>query len=143
MQASREDDLDTVMSLMTDDVVFLTPGNPPMGRNNFAAGSKAMAGKIRIEGQPKILEITVTGDLAVCWTGLLAATGLMAAVQWYRTPLPNLNVIVPGRLYRSGYPRYRDLALAQPRLKLRTVVNLDGGNEASDGKGYQVVKGSD
>jgi uncharacterized protein (TIGR02246 family) len=70
MQASREGDLDTVMSLMTDDAIFLTPGNPPMRREEFIAASRSLAGKIRIEGQPDILEITVTGDLAICWNRL-------------------------------------------------------------------------
>jgi uncharacterized protein (TIGR02246 family) len=40
VKASREGDLATVMNLMTEDVVFLTPGNPPMRREEFEAGSK-------------------------------------------------------------------------------------------------------
>ncbi|HTH53644.1 MAG TPA: SgcJ/EcaC family oxidoreductase [Edaphobacter sp.] len=70
MQASREDDLDTVLGLMTEDVVFLTPGNPPMRRKDFAAASKRMIGKVRIDGVSEIQEITVTGDLAFCWNRL-------------------------------------------------------------------------
>lgn len=70
LQASREGDLATVMNLMTEDVVFLTPGNPPMSRADFEARSKAMTGKVSIEGKPEVKEITVVGDIALCWNYL-------------------------------------------------------------------------
>lgn len=70
MKASQEGDLATLMNLMTEDVVFLTPGNPPMRRDDFEARSKSMAGKIRIEGKSEVQEITVTGDIAICWNYL-------------------------------------------------------------------------
>lgn len=70
LQASREGDLATVMNLMTEDVVFLTPGNPPMSRGDFESRSKAMAAKVSIEGKPEVKEITVAGDIAICWNYL-------------------------------------------------------------------------
>ena len=70
LQASREGDLATVMNLMTEDVVFLTPGNPPMSRDEFESRSKAMKGKVSIEGKPEIKEITLLGDTAICWNYL-------------------------------------------------------------------------
>jgi uncharacterized protein (TIGR02246 family) len=71
LRASAEDDLDTVLSLMAEDVVFLRPGQPPMrGRDSYAAASKAMAGKIKIEGHPDIQEIQIAGDFACCWNHL-------------------------------------------------------------------------
>ncbi len=70
LEASRAGDLDTILNLMTEDVVFLTPGNPPMHRQDFIAGSKSMAGKVTIEGHSEVQEITVTGDQAICWTNL-------------------------------------------------------------------------
>lgn len=71
MKASAENDLDTVLSLMADDVVFLLPGQPPMrGRAAFAAASKSMEGKVRFVGKPDIQEITVSGDYAFCWNYL-------------------------------------------------------------------------
>ena len=77
LQASREGDLPTVMNLMTEDVVFLTPGNPPMSRADFEARSKSMTGKVSIEGKPEIKEITVFGDTAICWNYLeITATPL-------------------------------------------------------------------
>ena len=42
MRASRAGDTATVLSLMTDDVVFMTPGREPFGKEAFAAASAAM-----------------------------------------------------------------------------------------------------
>jgi uncharacterized protein (TIGR02246 family) len=70
LKASRAGDLDTLLNLMTEDVVFLTPGNPPMHRQDFIAASKSMAGKITFEAHSEVQEITVTGDQAICWTHL-------------------------------------------------------------------------
>jgi len=63
MAASKAGDLDTVLSLMTDDVVFMVPGREPFGKEAFASGSKAMAG-VQIDGTPNIQEVMVLGDWA-------------------------------------------------------------------------------
>jgi uncharacterized protein (TIGR02246 family) len=71
IRASAEDDIDTVLSLMAEDVVFLRPGQPPMrGREAYATAARGMTGKIRIEGKPDIQEIHVAGDHAYCWNHL-------------------------------------------------------------------------
>lgn len=71
LRASAADDLETVLSLMADDVVFLLPGRPPMrGREEYAEASRAMIGKMRIEGTPEIQEVEVFGDYAYCWNFL-------------------------------------------------------------------------
>jgi uncharacterized protein (TIGR02246 family) len=70
LQASRDGDFATVMNLMTEDVVFLTPGNPPMSRADFEARFKAMTGKVSLEGKPEVKEITILGDTAICWNYL-------------------------------------------------------------------------
>jgi uncharacterized protein (TIGR02246 family) len=63
MKASASGDVDTVLGLMTDDVVFMVPGKEPFGKEAFAQGSRAMAG-MRIEGESKPVEIKVIGDWA-------------------------------------------------------------------------------
>ena len=74
MQASADGDLPRILALMDDDVVFLGPGRPAMrGRDAFAAASKAMEGKVRIEGASDIQEIHVAGDWAYVWTQLTIA----------------------------------------------------------------------
>lgn len=69
LDASRAGDLDTLLTLMTEDVVFLTR-NGVMRREDFVASFRSMAGKVAIDGTPDIQEITVKGDIAVCWNKL-------------------------------------------------------------------------
>jgi uncharacterized protein (TIGR02246 family) len=71
IEASSKNDLDTVLTLMAEDVVFLRPGQPPMrGREAFAAASRASAGQIRVEGKSDIQEIQIMGDHAYAWNFL-------------------------------------------------------------------------
>lgn len=63
MTASKSGDLPTVLSLMTDDVVFMVPGREPFGKEAFAASSRAMKG-IELDGTSDIRELRVLGDWA-------------------------------------------------------------------------------
>jgi uncharacterized protein (TIGR02246 family) len=63
MEASKEGDLTTVLSLMADDVVFMVPGREPFGKDEFAAMSGDMKG-VRIEGTSDLVELRVIGDWA-------------------------------------------------------------------------------
>lgn len=63
MTASKAGDLASVLSLMTDDVVFMVPGQEPFGKKAFAAASKSMS-DMRIEGSSEIRELQVLGDWA-------------------------------------------------------------------------------
>jgi len=63
MRATQAGDIATVLSLMTEDVVFSTPGAEPFGREAFAAASKGMA-DARIEATSEIVELQVLGDWA-------------------------------------------------------------------------------
>ena len=63
MAASRAGDTAAVLALMTDDVVFLTPGREPFGKAAFAAMSEGMKGA-RFEGTSDIREVRVLGDWA-------------------------------------------------------------------------------
>jgi uncharacterized protein (TIGR02246 family) len=69
MTASKAGDHDTVLSLMTDDVVFMVPGREPFGKEAFAAASKN-AGPRLIEGTAEIVELKVLGDWAWLCTRL-------------------------------------------------------------------------
>ena len=40
MTATRDGDVETVLSLMADDVVFLVTGQPPMRKADFAAAGR-------------------------------------------------------------------------------------------------------
>ncbi|AZO30943.1 MULTISPECIES: SgcJ/EcaC family oxidoreductase [unclassified Mesorhizobium] len=63
MAASRKGDLETVLGLMADDVVFMVPGKEPFGKEAFAAASKGM-GETKIDGVSEIVELKLLGDWA-------------------------------------------------------------------------------
>jgi uncharacterized protein (TIGR02246 family) len=63
MVASEAGDLDTVLSLMTDDVVFMVPGRAPFGKDLFAEAARKMK-DVRMQGTTDIKEIEVLGDWA-------------------------------------------------------------------------------
>ena len=63
MAASRAGDVATVLSLMTDDVLFLVPGRAPFGKEAFRTASESMKG-VQVEGEARIEELEVLGDWA-------------------------------------------------------------------------------
>ena len=63
MKASREGDTATVLTLMTDDVVFMVPGREPFGKEAFAAAASGMQG-MSIDGSSEVREIEIMGDWA-------------------------------------------------------------------------------
>lgn len=72
MAASREGDVEKVLSLMADDAVFLVTGRPVMRKADFAAAARAQSGRDapRIDGSSEIQEIKILGDWAFMWTRL-------------------------------------------------------------------------
>ncbi len=63
LDATAAGDLDAVLDLMTDDILFIVPGQEPFGKAAFAQASRGMAG-IRFEGKSDIQELRVLGDWA-------------------------------------------------------------------------------
>ncbi|HEX3601953.1 MAG TPA: SgcJ/EcaC family oxidoreductase [Lacipirellulaceae bacterium] len=63
MAASKSGDLETVLGLMTDDVIFMVPNRAPFGKEAFAANSRAMSG-VEIDGTSDIRELCILGDWA-------------------------------------------------------------------------------
>jgi uncharacterized protein (TIGR02246 family) len=72
MSATKAGDLDTVLSLMTDDVVFLVTGQQPFGKQQFAAAMRpATPGATpKFDGHSQIQEVAVAGNLAYMWSRL-------------------------------------------------------------------------
>jgi uncharacterized protein (TIGR02246 family) len=72
LAASKAGDIDTVLGLMTDDVVFLVPGRAPMRRQEFATLSRVPPGAAppQIDGRSEIQEVVVSGDVAFMWAKL-------------------------------------------------------------------------
>ncbi len=70
-RATAAGDVDTVLRLMAEDVVFLVAGHPPMrGRSGFEQGLRGLLAQHRIESTSEIQEIEVSGSLAYCWNQL-------------------------------------------------------------------------
>jgi uncharacterized protein (TIGR02246 family) len=71
LRVSAEGDINQILPLMAEDVVFLVAGQPPMrGREAFAASFAGWQGKFRLETSCEIQEIQVNADLAYSWTKL-------------------------------------------------------------------------
>lgn len=73
MTATQDGDVEKVLSLMTEDAVFLVTGMPPFGKQKFAETMKPSvpdAPRPQFDGHSDIQEITVLGEWAYVWTRL-------------------------------------------------------------------------
>jgi uncharacterized protein (TIGR02246 family) len=69
--ATAADDVDTVLGLMADDVVFLVVGHAPMrGRSAFERGLRKLMTTHRVESTGEVQEVAISGNLAYCWVQL-------------------------------------------------------------------------
>ena len=69
LRAGKEGDTQTVLDLMADDVVFLTPGKKPFGKEEFRQSQASLAG-VTIDAESNIQEVRVSGDWAFIWTDM-------------------------------------------------------------------------
>jgi uncharacterized protein (TIGR02246 family) len=71
LRVSAEGDISQILPLMSEDVVFLVAGQPPMrGRDAFAASFAGWKDKFRLETSCEIQEIQTSGNWAYSWTKL-------------------------------------------------------------------------
>jgi uncharacterized protein (TIGR02246 family) len=70
LSATKAGDTDKVLSLMSDDVVFLGCGQPPMRGKSVFAESQSALSKVDIDATGEIQEIKVLGEWAYLWTHL-------------------------------------------------------------------------
>jgi uncharacterized protein (TIGR02246 family) len=89
MQATARGDLDKVLSMMSDDVVFMTAGREPFGKQEFAAQSQGLK-DVKLEGVAKPVEIKVLGD----WAYLRSRISLTVTPQGNKSGQP---------MKRAGY----------------------------------------
>jgi len=64
IDAVNAGDLVRLLTLMTDDVVFLNPGRAPVGRNGFSPGFSAAHQQARIRCVSELEEVVVVGEVA-------------------------------------------------------------------------------
>ncbi len=63
-KATMEGDADSVAALMTDDVVFLTPGRVPFGKREFLKSFEMMRERVSMRCEGVYEEIVISGDIA-------------------------------------------------------------------------------
>ena len=63
LEASKKGDSETLLNLLSDDVIFITPGREPFGKEAFSGHNDEMK-NIRMEANIDIKEIEVAGDCA-------------------------------------------------------------------------------
>lgn len=64
IDAVNAGDLVCLLTLMTDDVVFLNPGRAPCGRDGFPPGFSAAHQQARISCNSELEEVVVVGEVA-------------------------------------------------------------------------------
>jgi uncharacterized protein (TIGR02246 family) len=70
-EATRNGDVERVLTLMAEDAMFLVAGRPPIkGRHAFEQGLRKVLGFARIESSGEIEELQVGGDFAYALTML-------------------------------------------------------------------------
>lgn len=69
LTASENGKTEEVLKLMSEDVIFLMPGQPPMRKRDFISGQSALK-DVDIQATADIREIKVFGDWAYCWNNL-------------------------------------------------------------------------
>ena len=68
-RATVAGDVDTVLRLMAEGVVFLMAGKPPMkGRSTFEQGLRGLLTSHRVDSRGEVQEVEVSDDLAYRWT---------------------------------------------------------------------------
>jgi uncharacterized protein (TIGR02246 family) len=113
MQATAAGDLPRVLELMADDVVFLGTGRPPMrGKESFAAASRALQSRGRIEGTSDIQEVRVFGDWAYCWNHVTVTMYPSAGGDPVRLSGPALSILRKNS--DGGWTIFREANMVAP-----------------------------
>ena len=69
-RATAEGDVDAVLRLMTDDVVFLAAGQPPMSKDGFEKGLRGLLASHRIVSSGRVKEVRVFEGWGYAWSDL-------------------------------------------------------------------------
>jgi uncharacterized protein (TIGR02246 family) len=90
LSASAAGDTSKVLSLMSDDVVFLVAGRSPFGKQEFA--SQGALSTHRLEATSDVREVHVAGDLAYARSQLTVAMTPVAGGATVRRSGPTLSI---------------------------------------------------
>lgn len=73
LRASAAGDSETMLPMLADDMVFLVPGAPPFGKQEFKAAWDGPMKGARMKSQAELEECIVSGDMACTRTRLSVA----------------------------------------------------------------------
>ena len=115
LRASADNQLDVMLNLMDDDVIFLRQGMPPMrGKQTYAEAFQANAGKFKIDATSDVQEIQISGNFAYC----LAYLQVVMTPVTIGTPSMHMagNVLSVLRKLADGrWVIYRDANMLAPQ----------------------------
>ena len=111
LAASKAGDTQKVLSLMSDDALFLVAGHPPMrGKAAFAASLQALA-DVSIDAASDVQEVRAFGDWAYAWTNLAITVTPRTGGQPLRRAGSTLTVY---RKEHGAWVLFRDANLLAP-----------------------------
>jgi uncharacterized protein (TIGR02246 family) len=116
MAATKAGDIDAVSRLMTDDVVFLVAGRPPMRKRDFIAAARAgaMGDGPTFDGASEIEEIQVAGD----WAWMRSRLTVVATMKEGSPPIELAgDVLTVLRKENGRWLLARDANLLTPVLR--------------------------
>jgi uncharacterized protein (TIGR02246 family) len=86
MAATKAGDTETVLSLMSDDAVFLVAGRPPFGKEEFQQSARKQAeSNVYFDGKSEIVELKVIDDWAFMISKLSVITDQPGSPQIKRS----------------------------------------------------------
>ena len=109
--------LDRLLALMTDDVVFLNPGQAPLGRDGFSPGFSAAHQQSRIHCISELEEVVVVGEVA--YTRSRDALSVVPRAGGEETQLAGHRITVYRKQPDGCWLLARDAHTLSPVEKLR------------------------
>src|SRR6201999_200907 len=92
-RATAAGDLETLLGLMSEDVMFLTAGQPAMDRGGFATAFGTMLESVRVESEGQIDELEIREDLAYVRSRLVVTVTPRAGGTPKRRSGPTLTIL--------------------------------------------------
>lgn len=115
--ATAVGDVDTVLTLMAEDVVFFVPGRPPVkGRSIFEAGLRSLLRTHSIHSTGQVQEVAVSGDLGYAST--LLNVRILALSSGTETVRSGHTLSVFRKQQNGAWLLVRDANLLQPRSEV-------------------------
>ena len=118
ISAVNAGDLARLLTLMTDDVLFLSPGQAPVGRQDFPAGFSTAHQQFQISCISELEEIVVVGEVA--YTLCRDSLSMTPRAGGETTELTGHRITIYRKQLDGGWLLARDAHTLTPVEKLRS-----------------------